>query len=81
MNSGKTELQVKRENFKITWSQFSDYIAELMNQEAVNDYRQKFFFNPHLHINCVALALHRIKLLPIEIIDNAGRKTKQSFCL
>ena len=37
-------------------------------------------FLPHLHINCVALALHRIKLLSIKIIDNAGRK-KQRFCL
>ena len=36
------------------------------------------FFFPHLHVSCLVnppgLALHRIKLLPVKIIDNAGRK-------
>ena len=76
MNAGKTELQVKRENFKITWSQFSDYIAELMNQKAVNDYRQKFFFQPTFAYKLCSISSSQNKACAYKNYRQCGQKNK-----
>ena len=48
----------------------------------VNNYRQKLclFFLPAFALNYVANSCFS-RLTPIKIIDTAGRKNKQSFCL